>query len=307
MSTASASAALEQDAHSARLWSLPQPLAVLGSMLMVATAAAWGWADPGVVAGIVLLATLPVLLIAERLLPRRQDWALDRHDYLEDLFWIGTVFFIWAPIFNEFYDTPVSEAFVWVREASALPALLDTDGVLGLMSAAFAAAFISEFIYYWLHRLQHETLLFWRIHGTHHHVTRMGVARADRTHPLELLALNLGPAITLALLGANEHVVALFFVFRFVSGHVNHANLPLRSGLWGTVFTTAEWHQLHHSLERSESDSNYGCSIILFDRLFGTFNGNAHVARIGNGSGRPLSLKDQFMLPFRSNSALKAL
>jgi len=307
VSTASASTALQQDARSAFLWSLPQPVAVLGSMLLVATAAAWGWADPSIVAGIALLATLPVLLVAELPLPRRDDWALDRHDYLEDLFWVGTVFFIWAPIFSEFYDTPISDAFVWVREASAIPAILDGEGVLGLMAAAFAAAFIAEFIYYWLHRLQHETLFFWRIHGTHHQITKMGVARADRTHPLELLALNLGPVITLALFGANEHVVALFFVFRFISGHVNHTNLPLRSGLWGTVFTTAEWHQLHHSLERSESDSNYGCSIILFDRLFGTFNGNPHVARIGNGTGEALSLKDQLLLPFRSNDVLRTL
>ena len=42
-------------------------------------------------------------------------------------------------------------------------------------------------------------------------------------------------------------------------------------------------------------------------RIFGTFNGNAHVARIGNGSGQALSLKDQLMLPFRSNDVLKAL
>lgn len=298
---------LQQTPLQAFLWSLPQPVAVLGGMLLVASAAATGWTNADLLTGIILLGTIPVLMVWERMAPRRADWSLDGREFGEDAFWVGTVFFLWGPIFSEIYDTPVSEAFTWLREASAMPPILDVTGVPALMLAAFAAAFASEFIYYWLHRLQHRSLLFWRIHATHHHITKMGVARADRTHPLELLALNLGPAMTLAFLGANDDVVALFLVFRFVSGHVNHCNLPLRSGAWGWVFTTAEWHHLHHSLIREESDSNFGCAIILFDRLFGTFIGRADVERIGNGTGEALPILTQLSIPFRSNETLRTL
>lgn len=292
--------------HSA-LWALPQPLLVLGAMLAVAIGAASGWAGTDTLTTALLLAPVPVLMLAERLAPHRHDWMLDRRDFLEDVFWVASGLLIWVPIYDDYYDTPISDAFSALREASGLPLQLAGDSVAGLMIAAFCAVLVSEFIYYWLHRLQHRTLLFWRIHGTHHHITRMSVARAQRTHPLEFLALNLGPAVTLALLGASDDVAALVIVFLVWNGHLTHTNLPLKSGFWGWLFTTPQWHRLHHSLDRAESDTNFGCSVILMDRLFGTFSDRPEPERIGNGSGRALSIWSQLILPFRSNESLKTL
>jgi sterol desaturase/sphingolipid hydroxylase (fatty acid hydroxylase superfamily) len=73
------------------------------------------------------------------------------------------------------------------------------------------------------------------------------------------------------------------------------------------IFTTAEWHALHHSLERDESDQNFGCALIIWDRVFGTFNGNPNVVRVGNGTGEQLSLYMQLTMPFRSDETLKNL
>lgn len=296
-----------RDPRSDFLWTLPQPILVFGTALLVASAAVHGWTDFGTLTTILIFAPVPVLMVLERLLPKRRDWTLNRRDYAEDAFWVLATYFVWAPIYGAWYDTPISEAFVWLRERSGLPLRLEADTTGGLLLAALVAVFVSEFVYYWLHRLQHRMLFFWRIHATHHHITKMAVARADRTHPLEFLALNLGPAVVLAFLGASDAVVAVAVTFRLWAGHVNHANMPLKSGLYGWLFTTAEQHQLHHSLEREESDRNFGCTVILWDRLFGTFSGKAEVDRIGNGTGRPLSLLTQLTIPFRSNETLRNL
>lgn len=289
------------------LWTLPQPVWAIGAMAAVASAISTGWMDADLLTSIVMLSPIPLILIAERLAPRREDWLLKGREFAEDVFWVGCAYLIWFPIYSEYYDSPISDAFTALRESSGIPITLAPESTLGLMGAAFAALLASEFIYYWLHRLQHRTLLFWRMHATHHHITKMSAARSDRTHPLEFAALNLGPAIILALLGASGDVVAVFVAFRISNVYLNHSNLPLRSGLYGLVFTTAEWHSLHHSLKREESDTNFGCTVILWDRVFGTFSGNPKVERVGNGTGEALSVLSQLTLPFRSKEVIRNL
>ena len=289
------------------LWTLPQPLWAFGAMFAVASAISTDWTDSDVLTSIVMLSPIPLILIAERFAPRRRDWLLKGREFAEDVFWVGCAYLIWFPIYAEYYDSPISDAFTALRDASAIPITLAPESTLGLVAAALGALLTSEFIYYWLHRLQHRTMLFWRMHATHHHITKMSAARSDRTHPLEFAALNLGPAIMLALLGASGDVVAVFLAFRIPNVYLNHSNLPLRSGIYGWLFTTAEWHSLHHSLRREESDMNYGCTVILWDRVFGTFSGKPNVERVGNGTGEALSVLAQLTLPFRSNEAIKSL
>ena len=52
---------------------------------------------------------------------------------------------------------------------------------------------------------------------------------------------------------------------------MTHANLPLRAGVYGWFFTAAEYHHAHHSTNLAQSNCNYGCNVIIWDRIFGTF------------------------------------
>ncbi len=289
------------------IWSLPQPVFVFGSALLVASAATSGWIDGKLLVSFLMFAPIPLLLIAERLLPKRRDWLLTWQDLAEDSFWVLATYLIWVPIYDDAYDTPISNLFASLRDASGFPFRLEAETTVGLLVAALLAIFAIEFIAYWLHRGQHRFMFFWRIHATHHHITKMSVARAERTHPLEFLGLNLGSAVALAFLGASAEVVGVVVVFRLTTAHFCHANLPLVSGVFGWLFNTPEWHQLHHSCNYDESNTNYGCTVILWDRIFGTFSGKNHIERVGNGSGRQLSLLSQLTIPFRSNEVLRSL
>lgn len=288
-------------------WTLPQPIIVLGSALLVASAATHGWADYAVLTLLLMFVPLPLIFLAERLMPKRRDWLLDRGDFGEDLFWLVGTYLIWAPIYNQAYDTPISNLFASIRDASGFPLRLQADTTLGLLVAALVGIFAAEFIGYWAHRLQHRFMFLWRIHATHHHITKMSVGRAARTHPLEFLGLNLGSAVALAFLGASEEVVAVVIVFRLNTAHLCHSNLPMKSGLFGWLFNTPEWHQLHHSCNYAESNTNFGCTVILWDRLFGTFLGKEQIERVGNGTGNKLSLITQLAIPFKTNKALREL
>jgi len=289
------------------LWSLPQPIIAFGAALLVATAVTSQWESADTLTTVILLLPIPLLLLSERVMPKRNDWSLNGRDLAEDSFWVFANYLIWYPLFDEHYETPISDAFVYIRDAAALPFTLDATSVPGLILCAMIALIASEFIYYWIHRLQHRVMFFWRMHATHHHIVKMSAARADRTHPLELLGLTLGSIIALALLGASANVIAVTLVFRVSCAYMNHCNLPFTPGLFGWVFTTPTWHQVHHSLELKQSNSNFGCVVILWDRVFGTFDGSTEIERLGNGSGTPLSVSMQLTMPFRSDETLKTL
>lgn len=289
------------------LWSLPQPLFVLGSTLLAAYTVRNPWIDIGTFTAIVVFGSIALVLILERFVPKRRDWLLNWKELLEDAFWLFCTYAIWIPIYDEAYDTPISKLFERLRDSSGFPYTLEADSVFGLFVAAMIGIFAMEFIGYWAHRLQHRFMFLWRIHATHHHITKMSAARADRTHPLEFLGLNLGGAISLAFLGASADVIAVLVIFRGTTVHIVHSNLPLRSGIYGLLFTTAEWHQTHHSKNYKESNTNFGCTVIFWDRLFGTFNGGDRIETIGNGTGKPLSILTQLSIPFRSNESIRSL
>jgi sterol desaturase/sphingolipid hydroxylase (fatty acid hydroxylase superfamily) len=132
----------------------------------------------------------------------------------------------------------------------------------------------------------------------------MGAARSDRTHPLEFLVLMVGSPIILALAGASDAVIAVSGAFNFMSTYLNHSNLPLCSGFYGLYFTTAEQHHLHHSHDSTSSDANFGCTIIIWDRIFGTYSGRKDIEKMGAGTGKALSILEQYKMAFVSNDKL---
>ena len=290
------------------VWALPQPMLVLGTTILVAAMVASDWANRELFAAIMMVLPIPLMIVAERIWTKRTDWLLEPKEMIEDVGWIAAGYFIWVPLYSDYYQTPISEGFKAVRDLSPLSVALEPDSVTGLLGSAMMIMLVSTFIYYWIHRIQHETLFWWRIHATHHHITKMGCMRGDRTHPLEWATLLLATPVALALLGASDGVMAVVGSFSIWTGTLNHANLPLKSmPVYDWVFATAQQHHVHHAYERRQSDSNYGCMLILWDRVFGTYCADESEGQTGAGKCVPLSIKDQLALAFYPDDRLKSL
>ena len=290
------------------VWALPQPILVLGSMFLVATMITSQWMNHELFAAIMIILPIPLLLFAERVWTKRKDWLLEPKEMIEDAGWLAAAGLVFVPLYSSWYETPISEAFLAVRDLAPLQITLEPDTFLGLIGSAFLVILLSSFVYYWLHRVQHESLFWWRIHATHHHITKMGCMRGDRTHTLEWLALLLGTPIALALLGASDHVMAVAGAFSIWNGTLNHSNLPLKSmPVYNWIFATAQQHHIHHALVLEHSNTNYGCNIIFWDRIFGTYCGDENEGQIGAGKAVPLSIKDQLLLAFYPKEKLTDL
>ena len=251
---------------------------------------------------------IPLMIFAERIWTKRDDWLLEPKEMIEDAGWLAVGGLLWVPLYTDFYETPIANGFKAVRDMTPLGIELAPTTVPGILGCAMVVMLVSTFIYYWLHRVQHESLFWWRIHATHHHITKMGCMRGDRTHPLEWAALMLGTPIALTMLGASDGVMTVAGAFGIWNGTMNHSNLPLKSlPVYDWVFATAQQHHVHHAAERRQSDSNYGCMLIIWDRLFGTYCADESEGQIGAGKCVPLSIKDQLALAFYSNERLKSL
>lgn len=291
------------------LWSLPQPILVLGSVFLVASMVYGKWMNYKAYALVMMIIPIPLLLIAERLWPKREDWKLQPDEMVEDAFWLAMGGLLWAPLITDYYRTPISEGFKAVRDLAPLQISLAPTTYMGLIGAVLALRLSTSFIYYWLHRVSHESLFFWRTHGTHHHINKMGCMRGARTHPLEHLALSLSSPIVLALLGASTDVIAVSGAFGAWNAKLNHSNLPLTSmPVYDWFFATAQQHHVHHAAVFRQANSNYGCNMIIWDRLFGTYCGDTEVGRIGAGTkAKRLTIKEQLAMAFYSNKRLREM
>lgn len=290
------------------VWASAQPVLVMGSMFLVATMITQQWMNHELFTAIMIILPIPLAIVAERIWTKRKDWLLEPKEMAEDAFWLAFAGLLWIPLYSDFYETPISEGIRALRDVSPLSISLESSSAFGLVVSAVLVMATAAFFYYWLHRSQHESPFWWRIHGTHHHIAKMGCMRGDRTHPLEYLALSLGTPLALALLGASDSVMAVAGAFSIWNGTLNHSNLPLKSmPVYDWFFAVAQQHHAHHALDLNQSNSNYGCVIIFWDRVFGTYCGDTDVGQIGAGKAVPLSVREQLAMPFYTQERLADL
>lgn len=160
--------------------------------------------------------------------------------------------------------------------ASKWMAPLITGQGLWPTSAPFAlkvalAFFAIEFFSYWFHRAAHRIPLLWQFHSTHHVITQLNGLKALRTHPVDNVLFYLVRTAPLMLVGAGLDEVITATTFGAILGVLSHANVNVSERGLGLLVNLPGYHAVHHSVELAESNSNFGCHTIIWDRVFGTF------------------------------------
>ena len=131
-----------------------------------------------------------------------------------------------------------------------------------------------DLVIYAQHMAFHHVPVLWRLHRVHHADTELDVTTGLRFHPFEiLLSLAIKVAAVVAL-GAPALAVVAFEVLLNATAMFNHSNVALPPRLeplarWLVV--TPQMHEVHHSADRRETDSNFGFNLPWWDWLFGTY------------------------------------
>lgn len=177
--------------------------------------------------------------------------------------------------------------------------------------AGIASFVILDLAIYAQHVVSHKVPLFWRLHRVHHADRDIDVTTALRFHPIEILLSMLWKAAVIFLIGAPPLAVFIFEAVLNGSAVFNHANarLPLAlDRVLRLLIVTPDMHRVHHSVIRGETDSNYGFSLSIWDRLFSTYVPQPSAGHEGMRIGleqyaddKPTHLIWSLLLPFRSD------
>lgn len=167
-----------------------------------------------------------------------------------------------------------------------------------VLAQVFLAFFAGEFIWYWMHRAEHRWPLIWKVsaHGAHHAFKKLNAINSGANHPLELLWIVLPQIIVELLFGVGNAILGSLILL-VTQASIAHCNLRLNTIGIGLFFTTNAYHIRHHSADLVESNTNYGCAAILWDRIFGTFV-DSGIRDAGIGPIEPTTL-EKLLMPIR--------
>ena len=132
------------------------------------------------------------------------------------------------------------------------------------------AILLYDFLYYWFHRVSHERQFFWGSHVVHHQSEDYNLSTALRqtstsfftTWVFFIPCFFLGMPITMYVSIASAHLIYQFWV------HTQHISTL---GFLEWFMVTPSNHRVHHAQNPDYIDKNYGGLLIIWDRLFGTF------------------------------------
>ncbi len=127
-----------------------------------------------------------------------------------------------------------------------------------------------DFLYYWLHRFDHEIRLFWAVHVTHHSAEQLNFSVGFRSSVFEPLYRFIY-FLPLAFFGFNPLDIVFIYSATQIWGTFVHTEMVDRLGWLEYILVTPSHHRVHHASNVKYLDKNMGMFLIVWDKLFGTF------------------------------------
>ncbi|WP_395397021.1 sterol desaturase family protein [Novosphingobium sp. BL-8A] len=226
----------------------------------------------------------------EYLNERHSGWRLNRKEFATDLFYVilGSTAIAWCTA--KLADDPLRA----VKQSLGIT----TDWAMHMPFVVQVAlvVFLIEFGQYWMHRAMHNWTPLWLTHAPHHHITQLNAMKGYVGNPIELFLISLSIVALFDL--PDAAVFCALNVLNVIStfAHANVRSDPPK--FYSLFFTTIRHHSLHHSVGYEDTRCNYANSLILIDRVFGTYR-EGESAIVGQDERKRLSIPQQFLFPFQ--------
>ena len=227
---------------------------------------AWLVTHEAVVRGAAFVLVLAALGVWQRRAPCRGDGRWSSRQLVNlamvvvDTLLVRLVF----PVLTVGFAVAVAARGIGLLNATVWPAAVEI--VLAMLAL--------DLVIYWQHRLLHRVPILWRAHRVHHSDVAFDVTLGVRFHPFEIVLSQLVKLAAVAVLGAAPIAVLLFEVVLQAGSLFTHTDVVLPASAEAALrrwIVTPSVHRVHHSIERDETDSNFGFNLIWWDRLFGTY------------------------------------
>jgi sterol desaturase/sphingolipid hydroxylase (fatty acid hydroxylase superfamily) len=127
-----------------------------------------------------------------------------------------------------------------------------------------------DLMYYWLHRFDHEIRLFWAVHVTHHSSRKMNFTVGFRSSVFQPLYRFIY-FIPIAFCGFRPIDIVFIYSATQIWGIFVHTEYIRKMGWLEYILVTPSHHRVHHGSNPKYLDKNMGMFLIIWDKLFGTF------------------------------------
>jgi len=225
------------------------------------------------------IGTLAMVQGLEFVNERNASWRLSAREFLTDLFYLILYYFEISQNETKLADEPLASA----------------KHALGITTAwAMHLPFVAQ-VALTVFRLMHNSFLWWT-HAPHHHIAQLNAAKGLVGNPVELFLVSLSVTAIFDL--TQNTVFCALNIVTAVSAFA-HANVRFDPPRWYAYkFTTVEAHSLHHAVAYNDTRCHYANSLILCDRMCGTFRAGEGTV-VGRDERVRLSIRQQFLFPLR--------
>jgi len=145
---------------------------------------------------------------------------------------------------------------------------------------------VGDFIYYWTHRLEHRVRVLWCSHLVHHSSEQFNLATAVRQPWTESFYK---PVVALwaPLLGFHPTMYVFVGAVSLAIGQWQHLDWFPKVRVLDAFVMSPSNHRVHHGRNERYLDRNFGGSLVIWDRAFGTYQCEDEPAEYGVLNYRP--------------------
>lgn len=206
--------------------------------------------------------------------------------------------------------------FYWQEQGfTSLGLNWPTSLVMGLFTLCYFL--VDDFSRFLVHWAMHKSPWLWAFHQVHHSAKVLTPFTVFRTHPIEgllffLRSMAAQSLVISAFLVAFPNQVSLWqvfgvlvttFVFNVLGANLRHSGVALSYGprIEKWLISPAQ-HQVHHSVAREHYDRNFGVTLAIWDRLFGSWHAGHDDQAIRYGTGQKIDdmgMLGQWWQPFK--------
>jgi sterol desaturase/sphingolipid hydroxylase (fatty acid hydroxylase superfamily) len=140
---------------------------------------------------------------------------------------------------------------------------------------------LEDFLYYWSHRASHRVRLMWASHVVHHNSPKLNLSTGMRNSWVGGY-LDWVFFIPLAAVGFHPLSVAVVQAAATAFDFLTHTQYVGRNRLLDLIFNSPSNHRVHHGMNPEYADKNFGGALIVWDRMFGTYQ--PEVTRVSFGT-----------------------
>jgi sterol desaturase/sphingolipid hydroxylase (fatty acid hydroxylase superfamily) len=178
-----------------------------------------------------------------------------------------TVTNLYLMLLNTGIDLAFRIVYIAILQMVFLHAILQWENAFWYW---FILLISEDFIYYWLHRFDHEIRFFWATHVTHHSSEKLNFSVGFRSSVFQPLYRFIY-FIPLAWVGFKPLDIVFMYSATQIWGIFVHTEMISKMGWMEYIFVTPSHHRVHHGSNPKYLDKNMGMFLIVWDKLFGTF------------------------------------